>query len=149
MEEATKPYDLCGQVIGAAMNVHSTLGPGFLESVYQNALILELRKSGFKAEAERPITVQYDGQIVGAFTADLLVNDSLIVELKASQSLAKAHEVQLVNHLVATGIDGGVTRELWGRAFRVQEKVSTPEERAGVFLICSSHFVNFVHSVEK
>src|SRR6266487_2811877 len=108
MEEATKPYDLCGQVIGAAMNVHSTLGPGFLESVYQNALILEPRKSGFKAEAERPITVQYDGQIVGAFTADLLVNDSLIVELKASQSLAKAHEVQLVNHLVATGIDEGL-----------------------------------------
>src|SRR5437667_4839310 len=149
MEEATKPYDLCGQVIGAAMNVHSPRGPGFLESVYQNALILELRKSGFKAEAERPITVQYDGQIVGAFTADLLVNDSLIVELKASQSLAKAHEVQLVSYLVATGIGGGVTRELWGRAFRVQEKVSTPEERAGVFLICSSHFVNFVHSVEK
>ena len=107
MEEATKPYDLCGQVIGAAMNVHSTLGPGFLESVYQNALILKLRKSGFKAEAERAITVQYDGQIVGAFTADLLVNDSLIVELKASQSLAKAHEVQLVNYLVATRIDEG------------------------------------------
>src|SRR5437773_1475519 len=150
IEEAPEEaYDLCGKVIGLAMKVHSAVGPGFLESVYQNALIWELRKSGFKAETERPISVQYDGQIVGAFTADLLVNDSLIVELKASQSLAKAHEVQLVNHLVATGIDGGVTRELWGRAFRVQEKVSTPEERAGVFLICSSHFVNFVHSVEK
>ena len=59
MEQATKPYDLCGEVIGAAMKVHSALGPGFLESVYQNALIWELRKCGFKAEAERPIAVQY------------------------------------------------------------------------------------------
>jgi GxxExxY protein len=67
-----------------------------------------LRKSGFKAEAERPISVQYDGQIVGAFMEDLLVNDSLIVELKASQSLAKAHEVQLVNYLVATGLEEGL-----------------------------------------
>src|SRR5437763_16965112 len=108
MEEATKPYDLCGQVIGAAMKVHSTLGPEFLESVYQNALIWELRKSGFKAEAERPISVQYDGQTVAAFTADLLLNNSLIVELKASQSLAKSHEVQLANYLVATGLEEGL-----------------------------------------
>jgi GxxExxY protein len=96
IEEAPEAYDLSGQVIGLAMKVHSTLGPGFLESVYQNALIWELRKSGFKSEAERPISVYYDGQTVGAFTADVLVNGSLIVELKASQSLAKAHEVQLV-----------------------------------------------------
>jgi len=54
MEQATKQYDLCGEVIGAAMKVHSALGPAFLESVYQNALIWELRKCGFKAEAERP-----------------------------------------------------------------------------------------------
>jgi GxxExxY protein len=59
MEQATKPYDLCGEVIGAAMKVHSALGPAFLESVYQNALIWGLRKCGFKAEAERPIAVQY------------------------------------------------------------------------------------------
>jgi GxxExxY protein len=84
IEEAPKAYDLCGKVIGAAMKVHSALGPGFLESVYQNALIWELRKGGFKAEAGSPISVQYDGQIVGVFTADLLVNDALIVELKAS-----------------------------------------------------------------
>src|SRR3954467_4492722 len=108
MEEAPKQYDLCGQVIGTAMKVHSALGPGFLESVYQNALIWELRKGGFKGEAERPISVRYDGQIVGAFTADLLVNDSLIVELKATHSLAKTHEVQFVNYLVATGVNEGL-----------------------------------------
>jgi GxxExxY protein len=71
-------------------------------------LIWELRKAGLKAEVGRQITVRYDGQIVGAFTADLFVNDSLIVELKATQLLAKAHEVQLVNYLVATGIDEGL-----------------------------------------
>lgn len=85
MGEGSKGYDLCGQVIGAAMKVHSSLGPGFLESVYQNALIWELRKAGLKAEAGTAITVRYDGQIVGTFTADLLLNDSLIVELKAIQ----------------------------------------------------------------
>jgi GxxExxY protein len=108
IDEESKEYDLCGQVIGAAMKVHSTLGPGFLESVYQNALIWELRKAGLKSEAEKPISVPYDGQLVGAFTADLLVNDSLIVELKAIQSLAKAQEVQLVNYLLATRLDEGL-----------------------------------------
>ena len=59
IEEVPEAYDLCGQVIGLAMKVHSTPGPGFLESVYQNALIWGLRKCGFKAEEERPISVQY------------------------------------------------------------------------------------------
>jgi GxxExxY protein len=104
----SKRYDLCGQVIGAAMKVHSTLGPGFLESVYQNALRWELQKLGLKVDAQKPITVHYYEQIVGIFTADLLVNDSLILELKANQLLIKAHEVQLVNYLVATGIDEGL-----------------------------------------
>jgi GxxExxY protein len=66
----SKQYDLCGQVIGAAMKVHSTLGPGFLESVYQNALIWELQKLGFKVDAQGAITVHYDGQVIGVFTAD-------------------------------------------------------------------------------
>jgi GxxExxY protein len=101
-------YDLCGQVIGAAMKVHSTLRPGFLESVYQNALRWELQKLGLKVDVQEPITVHYDGQVVGIFTADLLVNDSLILELKANQLLVKAHEAQLVNYLVATGIDEGL-----------------------------------------
>lgn len=108
MEEKEKGYDLCGRVIGAAMKVHSTLGAGFLESVYQNALISELRKAGVKAEAEWPISVYYDRQIIGAFTADLLANDLLIVELKVAQLMGKIHEVQLVNYLVATGLDEGL-----------------------------------------
>ena len=126
VEQATK-YDLSGQVIGAAMKVHSALGAGFLESVYQNALILELRKNGFKAEVGRPITVRYDGQIVGAFTADLLVNDSLIVELKASQMLIKAHEVQLVNYLVATGFDDGLLLNFGAERLEYKKKFRLPK----------------------
>ncbi len=128
IEEAPEAYDLCGKVIGLAMKVHSTLGPGFLESVYQSALLWELRKGGFKAEAERPISVHYDGQLVGAFTADLVVNDSLMVELKASQSLAKAHEVQLVNYLVATRIDEGLLVNFGAERMEFKKKFRLPKK---------------------
>jgi len=126
IEEVPETYDLCGQIIGLAMKVHSTLGPGFLESVYQNALIWELRKAGIKAEAERPISVRYDGQIVGAFTADLFVSDSVIVELKASQSLAKAYEVQLVNYLTATGFDEGLLLNFGAERLEFKKKFRLP-----------------------
>jgi GxxExxY protein len=116
IEEAPKAYDLCGKVIGAAMKVHSALGPGFLESVYQNALIWELRKGGFKAEARSPISIQYDGQIVGAFTADLLVNDALIVELKASPIARESARSSTRKLSCRNPNRRGVTRELWGRA---------------------------------
>lgn len=130
IEEASESYDLCGQIIGLGMKVHSTLGPGFLESVYQNALIWELRKSGLRSEVQKPISVKYDGQIVGAFAADVLVNDSVIVEVKAVQALAKPHEIQLVNYLTATGIDEGLLlnfgaeRLEFKKKFRLQEKDS-------------------------
>jgi GxxExxY protein len=114
-------------VIGAAMKVHSTLGPGFLESVYQNALIWELRKVGLNAEAERSMSVHYDGQLVGAFTADLLVNDLLIVELKSIQALAKAHEVQLVNYLVATGVDEGLLLNFGTERLEFKKKFRVPK----------------------
>ena len=126
MQEKPKTYDLCGEIIGAAMKVHSTLGPGFLESVYQTALIWELRKAGIKAEAERPISVQYDGQIVGAFTADLLVSDSVIVELTTSQSLAKAYEAQLVNYLTATGFDEGLLLNFGAERLEFKKKFRLP-----------------------
>jgi GxxExxY protein len=124
----SKQYDLCGQVIGAAMKVHSILGPAFLESVYQNALVWELQKSGFKVDAQRSITVHYDGQVVGVFTADLLVNDSLILELKANQVLAKPHEVQLVNYLVATGIDEGLLLNFGAQRLEYKRKFRLPKQ---------------------
>ena len=125
-EDVPETYDLCGQIIGLAMKVHSTLGPGFLESVYQNALIWELRKAGLKAEAERPISVRYNGQIAGAFTADLLVNNCVIIELKASQSLAKAYEVQLVNYLTATGFDEGLLLNFGAERLEFKKKFRLP-----------------------
>jgi GxxExxY protein len=127
MVAESKQYDLCGQVIGAAMKVHSALGPGFLESVYQNALIWELQKSGLKVDAQRPITVYYDGQVVGVFTADILVNDSLMLELKANQLVAKAHEVQLVNYLVATGIDEGLLLNFGAERLEYKRKFRLPK----------------------
>ena len=124
----SQQYDPCGQVIGAAMKVHSTLGPGFLESVYQNALRWELQKLGLKADVQKPITVHYDGQVVGIFTADLLVNDSLILELKANQLLVKAHEVQLVNYLVATGIDEGLLLNFGAERLEYKKKFRLPKQ---------------------
>src|SRR5260370_13792983 len=126
MQGEPRTYALCGEIIGVAMKVHSVLGAGFLESVYQNALIWELRKAGVKAEAERPISVRYDGQIVGAFTADLLVNNSVIVELKATQSLAKAHEVQLVNYLTATGFAEGLLLNFGAERLEFKKKFRLP-----------------------
>ena len=128
MVAESKEYDLCGQVIGAAMKVHSALGPGFLESVYQNALIWELQKSELKVDAQKPITVYYDGKVVGVFTADILVNDSLMLELKANQLLAKPHEVQLVNYLVATGIDEGLLLNFGAERLEYKKKFRLPKQ---------------------
>lgn len=99
--------ELTGLIIGCAMKVHRALGPGFLESVYQNALMHELSKAGLRVVSEKPIPVLYDGVVVGDFSADLLVEEQIIVELKAVERLCKAHEVQTVNYLTATGIDTG------------------------------------------
>jgi GxxExxY protein len=101
-------YDLAGKVIGVAMKVHSTLGPGFLESIYHKALAHELQKAGIKFESETPIVVYYDNIPIGEFVADLLVEGELIVELKAIQALSAIHEAQTVNYLVATGKDTGL-----------------------------------------
>jgi GxxExxY protein len=90
------------------MKVHRKLGPGFLESVYRNALAFELRRAGLDVEMELHITVKYDHVIVGDFIADLVVNDALICELKAASALSKADEVQLVNYLKATNHDFGL-----------------------------------------
>ena len=100
--------ELTQTIIGCAMNVHRTLGPGFLESVYQNALSHELRKAVLRHDCERKIQVVYDGVIVGDFIADMLVEEIVIVENKAIQALATTHEVQLVNYLSATGINIGL-----------------------------------------
>ncbi|HSE31460.1 MAG TPA: GxxExxY protein [Pyrinomonadaceae bacterium] len=100
--------DLTRQIIGFAFKIHNTLGFGFLESVYENAMRLELSRIGVEALQQEDLDVFYDGQRVGHFTPDLWIRDLLIIEVKSVQSLSKAHEVQLVNYLTATHVDNGL-----------------------------------------
>jgi len=86
------------KIIGAAYTVFNQLGFGFLESVYKNAMIIELSKNDLKVEAEKPLRVYYDNQAVGEFFVDLYIDDNVVVELKSVQNLAPEHEVQLVNY---------------------------------------------------
>lgn len=95
-------------IIGCAMKVHRTMGPGFLESVYENAFAHEMRKAGLHVECQVPIQVRYDGIVVGDFSADMRVDDRILIENKAVLALNTAHEVQLVNYLTATGIEIGL-----------------------------------------
>lgn len=115
-------------VIECSKNIRRHLGPGYLESVYKNAMLVELNKNGLSYEIEKPINVYYDDVLVGEFKADIVVEKVLILELKAVQSLHMAHEIQLVNYLTATGVDDGLlinfgSEELqFKRKFRVYRK---------------------------
>lgn len=117
--------DLTEKIIGCAYTVYNRMGFGFLESVYEKCLLIELRKAGLRAESQIPITVRYSGEIVGEFVADILVEDTIIVKLKSVKKLAKAHEVQLVNYLVATGKPVGLLLNFGEQRVEVKRKVST------------------------
>ena len=93
---------------GAIFEVNRVLGPGFLEKVYENALLVELIDSGLKAENQVPIEVKYKGKEVGEYFADIVVENQVILELKAVDSLQKIHEAQLLNYLKATGYKIGL-----------------------------------------
>ena len=82
---------------------YNNMGFGFLESVYEKCMLIELQKAGLTAESQKPIVVHYEDEIVGEFKADIIVNNTIILELKSVRRIIKAHEVQLVNYLVATG----------------------------------------------
>jgi GxxExxY protein len=92
------------QIIGCALAVSNTLGSGFLERVYENALAHELRKAGLAVAQQYGIVVTYDGIVVGDYTADLLVEDAVLVELKAARGLDDIHRAQCLNYLKATGL---------------------------------------------
>jgi GxxExxY protein len=100
--------DLTYAVIGFAYKIHNTLGAGFIESVYENSLKIELNKIGIFVPKKAELDVFYEGQLVGHFIPDIWIRDTLIVEVKAVQGLSKVHEVQLVNYLTATNIDIGL-----------------------------------------
>jgi GxxExxY protein len=103
-----KHADITGKMIGAFFKVYNTLGYGFNEKVYENALAIELRKAGLKAVKQQEIVVYYDGENVGDYRTDIVVNDVVIVELKAARELAEEHEAQLLNYLKATTIEVGL-----------------------------------------
>ena len=95
---------LTRQIIGAAFRVSSTLGQGFLEKVYENSLVHELRKAGLHVEQQRPVQVRYDGEIVGDYITDILVERSIVLEITASEGLDRSHYSQCANYLRATGL---------------------------------------------
>ena len=99
---------LSEKIIGCAFKVHNTLGCGFLEKVYENALTHDLRKSSLSVEQQKPIQVVYDGIVVGDYFADILVESAVILELKATKVIDGIHEAQLLNYLKATGFNLGL-----------------------------------------
>jgi len=115
--------DVTETIIGCAYRVYNKMGFGFLESVYQKCLLIELRKAGLDMESQKPITVYYDDEIVGEFVADIIVNDTIILELKSVRRLIKAHEVQLVNYLVSTGKPVGLILNFGERKVEVKRKI--------------------------
>jgi GxxExxY protein len=130
--EFKQDHAVTEKVIGCAMKVHRRLGPGFLESVYRNALAFELRRAGFSVEIDKHITVKYEHVIVGDFIADLIVNEALICELKAATALSKADEIQVVNYLTATNHDFGLLLNFGTPSLQFKRKhrrkFSQPEE---------------------
>ena len=100
--------ELTYQINGAVFEVNRILGSGFLEKVYLKALLIELRKRGLKAQSEVPIQVLYKDELVGDYFADIVVEDRIILELKAIEKLQKVHEAQLLNYLKATGMHVGL-----------------------------------------
>jgi len=100
--------ELTDCIIGAFYTVYNTLGYGFLEKNYENAMLIELRKLGLDVEQQRPLAVYYEGVVVGEYFADIIVNHSVIIELKAAEAIRKEHAAQLTNYLKATGVEVGL-----------------------------------------
>lgn len=96
--------DLSGRVIGCAFTVLNTLGAGFLEKVYENALVNEMRAAGLAVAQQCGVKVHYNGMVVGEYLADLVVEDVLLVELKTVKALHDAHRMQCTNYLKASGL---------------------------------------------
>jgi GxxExxY protein len=103
-----KHKELSEKIIAAAYKVHKGLGYGFLEKVYKNALAIELEKAGLNYAQEVPLRVSYQGRIVGEYFADIVVDNKIIIEIKALSQIQPVHETQLVNYLKATGINVGL-----------------------------------------
>ena len=118
---------LTERIIGCAYRVYNQMGFGFLESVYEKCMLIELNKAGLNADSQKPIKVYYDNEVVGDFVADIIVNDTIILELKSVRRIIRAHEVQLVNYLVATRRPVGLLLNFGERKVDVKRKVRVLE----------------------
>lgn len=116
---------LIKKVIQCVYNVRLQLSSGFLETVYQKALLIELSKQNIQAEAEVPVDVYYDDSVVGEYRADIVVEKKIILEIKAIQHLLPVHEAQLVNYLTATKIDCGLLINFGGERLEIRRKYRT------------------------
>ena len=110
-------------IIGCALAVANILGPGFLEKVYENALAYELRKVGIAVAQQHGVVVLYDGAVVGEYAVDLLVAESVVVELKAVMALNDVHRAQCVNYLKATGFRMCLLLNFWGPRLEIKRLV--------------------------
>jgi GxxExxY protein len=118
-----KYEELTEKIIGCAFRVYNELGFGFLESVYEKALIIELKSVRLDAVRQTPLTVYYKGENVGDFVADVIAEREIIIELKSVSALARAHEVQLVNYLKATKKDIGLLINFGETGVAVRRKI--------------------------
>ena len=90
--------------MGVAIEVHNKLGPGLLEKVYENAMMMVFQREGISAKQQAPVKVHFEGQVVGNYCADILVEDKIILELKTAEQITEVHKAQILNYLRATGL---------------------------------------------
>ena len=121
-----KHSELTSKIIKAYFNVYNKLGYGFLEKVYANSMLIELKKLGLRCRAQAHIKVFYDSQEVGFYLADIIVNDAVIIETKAAQCLCEEHEAQLINYLKASDMEVGMLLN-FGRKAEFRRKVFSTE----------------------
>ena len=136
---------LTEKIIGCAMRIHQSLGPGYLESVYQNALLIELKKAAIEAVKNHRIPVYYEGEQVGDFVADVIVDNCVILELKATQEIHDAHEAQLVNYLQSTGLEIGLILNFGAASLQIKRKHKSYRPKSSL----PGNPENPVHPVKK
>jgi GxxExxY protein len=120
--------DITDKIIKAFYKVYNELGYGFLEKVYQNALVIELTEMGLQCEKQKQIKVYYHEQMVGEYFADLIVDECVIIELKAAETLVEEHEFQLINYLKATEIEVGLLLN-FGKKPQFKRKIFTNDKK--------------------
>ena len=115
--------ELTEKIIACAYKVYNKMGYGYLESVYEKCMLIELEGIGLNVETQKRLKVFYQNQIVGDFVADVIVNDTVIIELKSVSKIVKAHEIQLVNYLVTTNMPVGLILNFAKDKVEVKRKV--------------------------